>query len=176
MKQTIKTNSKRYFDFAQSRVKHIFNEISEKKGRRWSERESQVDTGTMYTTETKITDAYSLWGGSAGARMAAWVGRYGTAAFGEKELPQPVTVVMQYTGLSDYSEDDPPTFVTVGESDGIADWHIMKQRLDRMSRLGISTEFHSYPGLLHGFGIGTGTVAEGWLDEAIDFWKEQSNK
>lgn len=122
------------------------------------------------------TDDYSLWGGSAGARMAAWVGGYGTATFGEEDLPRPATVVMQYTGLSEYGRNDPPTFVTVGESDGIANWRIMKQRLDRMSALGIPTEFHSYPGLGHGFGLGTGTVAEGWIDEAIAFWEAQSNK
>ena len=33
-----------------------------------------------------MTD-YSLWGGSAGARMAAWLGSYGTAYFGEEEYP-----------------------------------------------------------------------------------------
>lgn len=119
------------------------------------------------------TDGYSLWGGSAGARMAAWVGSYGTAAFGADDLPQPAAVIMQYTGLSEYSEGDPATFVTVGESDGIANWRVMKQRLDGMRSLGIDTEFHSYPGLSHGFGLGTGTVAEGWIDEAIAFWKRQ---
>src|SRR5699024_7407006 len=46
-----------------------------------------------------MTD-YSLWGGSAGARMAAWLGSYGTAAFGEDEYPAPAAVIMQYTGLS----------------------------------------------------------------------------
>lgn len=119
------------------------------------------------------TDGYSLWGGSAGARMAAWVGSYGTTAFGADDLPQPVAVIMQYTGLSEYSEDDPATFVTVGESDGIANWRVMKARLDGMSALGIDTEFHSYPGLGHGFGLGTGTAAEGWIDEAIAFWQRQ---
>lgn len=119
------------------------------------------------------TDGYSLWGGSAGARMAAWVGSYGTAAFGADDLPQAAAVIMQYTGLSEYSENDPATFVTVGESDGIANWRVMKQRLDGMSALGIDTEFHSYPGLGHGFGLGTGTAAEGWLDEAIAFWQKQ---
>lgn len=122
------------------------------------------------------TDDYSLWGGSAGARMAAWVGGYGTAAFGEQQLPQPAAVIMQYTSLSEYSKNDPPTFVTVGESDGIADWRIMKRRLDGMSALGIPTEFHSYPGLSHGFGAGIGTIAEGWIDEAVDFWEAQSNQ
>lgn len=119
------------------------------------------------------TDDYSLWGGSAGARMAAWVGRYGTAAFGEPQLPQPAAVVMQYTGLSEYSRNDPPTFAAVGESDWIADWRIMKQRLDGMSAIGIPTEFHSYPGLGHGFGLGVGTVAEGWIEDAVAFWEAQ---
>lgn len=119
------------------------------------------------------TDGYSLWGGSAGARMAAWVGSYGTAAFGAEDLPQPSAVIMQYTDLSEYGAGDPATFVTVGENDGIADWRVMKRRLDGMSALGIETEFHSYPGLGHGFGLGTGTVAEGWIDEAIAFWQRQ---
>ena len=122
------------------------------------------------------TSGYSLWGGSAGARMAAWVGSYGTAAFGAGDLPQPVAFIMQYTGLSEYSESDPATFVTVGESDGIANWRVMKQRLDSMSALGIDTEFHSYPGLGHGFGMGEGTVAEGWLDIAVAFWEKQMDR
>ena len=65
------------------------------------------------------TDCYSLWGGSAGGRMAAWLGSYGTAAFGEKDLPQAGAVIMQYTGHSEYSESDPPTYACVGENDGI---------------------------------------------------------
>ena len=124
--------------------------------------ELEVDTG-----------CYSLWGGSAGGRMAAWLGSYGPAAFGGDDLPRPGTVVMQYTGHSDYTESDPPTFACVGESDWIANWRTMKRRLDAMSRLGIPTEFHHYPGLSHGFGLGTGTVAEGWLDEAVAFWEKQ---
>ena len=91
------------------------------------------------------TDCYSLWGGSAGARMAAWLGSYGPAAFGGNELPRPGAVIMQYTGLSDYAENDPPTFACVGERDGIANWRTMQRRLEAMSRLGIPTEFHHYP-------------------------------
>ena len=49
-------------------------------------------------------DGYSLWGGSAGARMAAWLGSYGTAAFGEKEYPRPGAVIMQYTGFPKCTE------------------------------------------------------------------------
>ena len=124
--------------------------------------ELEVDTG-----------CYSLWGGSAGGRMAAWLGSYGPAAFGGDELPQPGTVVMQYTGHSDYTENDPPTFACVGESDGIANWRTMERRIEALEALVIPTEFHHYPGLPHGFGLGTGTVAEGWLDEAVAFWETQ---
>ena len=119
------------------------------------------------------TSCYSLWGGSAGGRMAAWLGTYGPAAFGGDDLPQPGAIVMQYTGHSEYSEADPPTFACVGEADGIASWRTMQRRLQAMSALGIPTEFHHYPGLPHGFGLGTGTVAEGWLDQAVAFWEAQ---
>lgn len=119
------------------------------------------------------TDCYSLWGGSAGARMAADLGTYGPAYFGGGNYPRPGTVVMQYTGHDRYSRFDPPTFVCVGTNDRIADWHRMKARTDALDRLGVPTEFHAYKGLDHGFGIGTGTVAEGWMLDAIRFWEKQ---
>lgn len=119
------------------------------------------------------TDCYSLWGGSAGGRMAAWLGSYGTAAFGEKDLPQAGAVIMQYTGHSEYSESDPPTYACVGENDGIANWRTMESRLNRLNELGIPTEFHHYEGLRHGFGLGTGTIAEGWINGAVNFWENQ---
>lgn len=122
------------------------------------------------------TDCYSLWGGSAGARMAAYLGSYGPAAFGGDKLPQPGTVVMQYTGHSDYTEHEPPTFVSVGDNDGIADWRGMERRIDALSSMGVDTEFHHYPGLGHGFGLGIGTAAEGWLEDAISFWETQIRK
>ncbi len=119
------------------------------------------------------TGCYSLWGGSAGARMAAYLGSYGPAAFGGDDLPQPGTVVMQYTGHSDYTEHEPPTFVTVGDHDGIADWRGMERRINALSAMRVDTEFHHYPGLGHGFGLGVGTAAEGWIDDAIAFWEKQ---
>lgn len=119
------------------------------------------------------TDCYSLWGGSAGARMAAWLGTYGPEAFGGGDLPRPDTVIMQYTGLSEYSESDPPTYACVGDRDGIANWRVMQARLEAMQQAGIDTEFHVYSGLGHGFGLGIGTSAEGWIDDAVAFWERQ---
>lgn len=116
------------------------------------------------------TEGYSLWGGSAGARMATWLGSYGTASFGEKHLPRPAAVIMQYTGLSEWRKSDSPTYAICGDLDGIAPWQVMKERLDAMSRAGIPTRFRLVRGLGHGFGIGIGTPAEGWLDDALKFW------
>lgn len=49
-----------------------------------------------------------------------------------------------------------------------------EKRLERLNKLNIPTEFHCYKGLSHGFGLGTGTIAEGWIDDAIYFWQRQS--
>lgn len=119
-------------------------------------------------------DGYSLWGGSAGARMAATLGNNGylRQLTGRTDIPQAAAVIMQYTGYSNVSGQDAPTYACVGTNDGIASWRTMQSRLQRLSALGIPTEFHAYEGLSHGFGIGTGTVADGWVKDALDFWKQ----
>lgn len=115
---------------------------------------------------------YSVWGGSAGARMAAYIGSYGPAAYGGKDIPRPNMVAVNYTGHSDYTQNDPPTFTAIGENDSIASPSVMKERIDNLTALGIPTEFHLYPNLRHGFGLGIGTSAEGWIDDAVKFWEE----
>ncbi|TSO25370.1 alpha/beta hydrolase [Lactobacillus sp. LL6] len=121
---------------------------------------------------------YSLWGGSAGARMAAVIGnlQYLRSYTERTDIQQADSVIMEYTGYSRVSKYDAPTFVAVGDRDGIANWQVMRQRLFYLSELGIPTEFHVYPGLSHGFGLGTGTVADGWINEAIQFWKNNMKK
>lgn len=122
------------------------------------------------------TEGYSLWGGSAGARMAAWLGSLGPEAFGGARLPRPAAVVMQYTGHSHFTMNDPPTYACVGEDDGIASWRAMERRIEALRACGIETEFHRYAGLSHGFGLGTGTIAEGWINDAAAFWQKQIDK
>ena len=115
---------------------------------------------------------YSLWGGSAGARMAAWLGSYGTESFGEKRYPRPAAVIMQYTGLSEVTGKEPPTFACVGTNDGIASYKTMEDRIKRIKANGTDTEIKVFKGLSHGFGLGEGTIAEGWIDDAIKFWEK----
>lgn len=122
--------------------------------------------------EVDTTD-YSLWGGSAGARMTAWLGSYGTAAFGEAEYPRPVAVIMQYTGLSDVYGNEPPTYACVGTRDGIASYRIMESRINQIKANGTDAKIEIFDDLLHGFGLGEGTIAEGWIDHAVRFWESQ---
>ncbi len=122
------------------------------------------------------TRGYSLWGGSAGARMAAWLGVYGTERFGESAYPRPAAVIMQYTGLSEVTGREPPTYSCVGDSDGIADYRIMAARTAALQSRGIEAQIEVFPGLSHGFGLGTGTAAEGWIDRAAAFWQKQIDR
>lgn len=122
------------------------------------------------------TTAYSLWGSSAGARMAAAIGSHGTARFGAPELPKPSAIVMAYTGHSELGSSDPATFVVVGERDGIAPPAIMERRVALLRRAGTDVEYHKYRGVGHGFGLGAGTSAEGWVADAVRFWEKQINR
>ena len=107
--------------------------------------------------------------------MAAELGNasYGSAYYGRPDIPQAAAVIMQYTGYSDASPQDAPTYACVGTNDGIASWRTMQRRLEALEGYGIPTKFHVYNGLRHGFGLGTGTVAEGWINDAVAFWEAQ---
>ena len=118
----------------------------------------------------------AVWGGSAGGRMAATIGSYGVQQFGGTAgIPKPSAVVIQYTGHSDFNPNgEPATFVCVGESDGIASYRTMRSRIDNIAAMGVPTEYLSFAGLGHGFGLGIGTIAEGWFEQAVAFWERNS--
>ena len=116
------------------------------------------------------TADYSLWGSSAGARMAASIGSHGAARFGGAPLPRPSAVVLLYTGHSDVAPSEPPTFVAVGEADGIAPPVVMEKRIAMLRRAGTDVEYHRYARVGHGFGLGLGSSAEGWIGDALRFW------
>ena len=120
------------------------------------------------------TASYSLWGSSAGARMAAHIGSRGTKNFCEDDLPKPAAVIMLYTAHTDYSDDERATFAIIGEDDNIVSPpSVMKERLEVLAAQGVDTEHHMYKNLAHGFGLGIGTTAEGWVELALNFWKKQ---
>lgn len=65
----------------------------------------------------------------------------------------------------------PPTYLMQAEDDStvpISNCEHMKQKL---SSLGIACEFECLKTGEHGFGLGTGTEADGWVERAVSFWK-----
>lgn len=121
--------------------------------------------------EVSVAD-YSLWGGSAGARMVGNIALHGTIGFGGDDLPKPRIVVIAYTGHTIFSENFPPTFITVSEDDPIVHVPTVDRRVENMRKAGIEVEYHKYKNAGHGFGLGVGTDAEGWIEHAIQFWED----
>ncbi len=119
-------------------------------------------------------DGYLLEGGSAGARTADWVGSYGTQSFGAPALPRPAALVLQYTGLGEVTGDEPPTYMCVETGDCIASARGMQERSECLRRHGIDSKIEVFDGLGHGFGLGEGTVAEGWIKRAAAFWEKHA--
>ena len=107
---------------------------------------------------------YSVWGGSAGARMA---GDIAVSAYGGGSLPKPATAVIAYTGQSSYSKDFSPAFITVAANDGIANINTVERRVTDLKNAGVDVEYCRYENAGHGFGLGTGTDAEGWHHLAV---------
>ncbi|WP_206105966.1 alpha/beta hydrolase [Olivibacter sp. XZL3] len=119
------------------------------------------------------TKNYSLWGGSAGARMVGNIAYYGVNAFVQGNYPNPAAAIIAYTGQSLYSENFPPTFITVSANDPIANIRVMERRVQNLKNVGVTVQYERYEKAGHGFGLGTGTDAADWLYKAVDFWRSQ---
>ena len=117
------------------------------------------------------TEDYSLWGSSAGARMVGDIALKGVSGSGGRDLPKPIVVVIAYTGQPSFSEDYPPAFFTVSEDDPIVNVSIVDRRVENLRNAGIEVEYRKYRNADHGFGLGVGTDAEGWIKYAIQFWE-----
>ena len=115
---------------------------------------------------------YSLWGGSAGARMVGNIALHGTVGFGGDDLPKPCIVVIAYTGHTIFSENFPPTFIVVSEDDGIVHVPTVDRRVENLRNAGIEVDYSKYKNAGHGFGLGVGTDAEGWIEHATQFWEK----
>ena len=74
------------------------------------------------------------------------------------------------TGLF-FFRGEPPTYACVGMNDGIASYRTMENYISRIQADGTDAQIEVFDGMRHGFGLGEGTVAEGWLDRAVSFWE-----
>ena len=83
-----------------------------------------------------------------------------------------ISLIMQYTGLSQVTGMEPSTYACVGTSDGIASYRSMENYISQIEQNGTNAKIEVFKGLSHGFGLGEGTVAEGWIDHAVTFWED----
>ena len=74
-------------------------------------------------------------------------------------------------GGSEVTGAEPPTYACVGTNDGIVSYRSMEYYISRIQENGTDAEIQVFDGLRHGFGLGEGTDAEGWLDNAVSFWE-----
>ena len=53
-----------------------------------------------------------------------------------------------------------------------ARFRTVETRVENLKNAGVDVEFHKYQTAGHGFGLGTGSDAEGWLNLAVIFWMQ----
>jgi acetyl esterase/lipase len=68
-------------------------------------------------------------------------------------------------------KDFSPAFITVAANGAIANVNTVDRRVENLRNAGVDVEYCRYQSAGHGFGLGTGTDAEGWLELAVQFWK-----
>lgn len=103
---------------------------------------------------------FSLWACGVGAEIAS---------LGKNT---PACTIVEYSDFQAIKDLDCPVYGCIGKSDRMASMDAMKAEIDAISRKGKSTGFHAFEGVGHGFGLGIGTNAAPWSDEAIHFWEE----
>ena len=64
----------------------------------------------------------------------------------------------------------PPAFFAYGTEDPF--YNQMNACVEALKEAGTDAEIEIFDGLPHGFGLGEGTVAEGWINNAIEFWRK----
>ena len=68
-------------------------------------------------------------------------------------------------------EDYPATYMIQAENDTTVPIWNCRELAEKLETLGVPYEYELVPGGGHGYGLGTDTPAEGWVERAVDFWK-----
>lgn len=157
-----------------------------------------LQNADTYNVDTRD---YSVFGFSAGGHLAAMFGTE-ALGWGKFELPRPGALMLSYPVVTmtqkthGGSRDNllgktptdaeinrcsvekqvtahyPPTFVWCGDADKTVDPCNSQMLGDALTAHGVPHKLVVYPGVDHGVGLGKGLACEGWLDEAVAFWKE----
>ena len=114
-------------------------------------------------------DNYIIGGFSAGG-MTANMWSKKDNGYGKYNLPKPGMSMMIYGYDENYLDEDfPKAFIRQCNNDQYFSHDAYYSYLDKLKTLNISYEAKMV-NCIHGFGLGTGTDAEGWIDEALAFY------
>lgn len=146
---------------------------------------------------------YSVWGSSAGGHLAAGFGtesmgwrKYALPRPGAVVLIYPVISMdpaLTHMGTHDnllgsdaapameqetsverqVTSAYPPCYLWCGDADSLVDPENTRCMATALERTGVPYRCEIFPGVEHGAGPGTGTAAEGWIDHAVDFWRNR---
>ena len=69
--------------------------------------------------------------------------------------------------------DYPPTYMWYGTADDVVHPLNSKMLKDKLTEFDIPCKIEEYEGIGHGAGLAIGTIAEGWFNNAVEFWQSQ---
>ena len=149
------------------------------KGRKAAVQRAQEDLAAAVTLLHQNADEwnigltdYSIWGSSAGAQLAMQWGSDNPHGAGSESLPDPAAIMAAYP--PDYfwspQTEYPPLFVITAANDTVVPVAGTDRMVAGLEENGFRVQYRRLDTGGHGFGIGIGTEAEGWVEEAIAFW------
>jgi len=131
-----------------------------------------VDNNDLFHVST---EGYSVWGFSAGGTLALQWGSSTESGFSSFGFPAPAAIILGYPAASIASTDvNIPTFIVICKDDEMIAASSVEAYAATLSASATVVEFHMYETGGHGFGVGVGTDAEGWMLNAIDFWERHA--
>lgn len=83
----------------------------------------------------------------------------------------PEEICMKYEIVRNMDEAYPPAYLVQAEDDSTVPISNTRHMAEKLTELGIMHQYEHVPTGQHGFGLGTGTDAEGWAERAVTFWK-----
>lgn len=155
-----------------------------------------------HCSEWNVGIDYAVCGFSAGGHLAATWGtktldyqKYGLKKPEAVILCYPVITVGEFTHVGSrknllgahaqdketqdaYSiekqveEEYPPTFIWQCKNDSVVPFQNSLLMKESLQKHGVPYELMAVEGTVHGWGAGVGTPAEGWIEKAVQFWKQ----
>jgi len=72
--------------------------------------------------------------------------------------------------------DYPDTYIWCGAADSVVPPKNTELMVEALKMAGVPHKCDVYPGVDHGVGLATGLAAEGWIDNAVEYWKSRRDK